>query len=72
MEYCGAGSVADIMKLRNKVVSNSCNSCQHIYPKFSGLSCSKVYKVVSECEFKISILKYGKYIDFFFFWLKKM
>ena len=22
MEYCGAGSVADIMKLRNKVVSN--------------------------------------------------
>ena len=33
----------------------------------SGPICSKLKKVVSWCDVKISILKYGEYVDIFFF-----
>ena len=41
--------------------------CQQVlFNKSSGPLCSKLNEVVSKCDVKISVLKYGKYIDMFF------
>ena len=55
--------LANFSKLSGKLNLNP--DVYYVNPERSGPNCSKLNEVDSYCDIKISILKYGKYIDIF-------